>query len=251
MSPFLCKPLEVFTSFKPSHSLQFIIIVSFKRSSFSGWSEALLCWCYWAMWSQWEGEAMKYGSRDIFNSVFRGFKWDETCTGGDCVTDSPPAGCVIGAIHHCVKRGRSPLKGGTADVGGVLIIREAAAVDSHRINRAIQRDGRVQLKQLISSAAANFLHMKRTNQRNRLQRQPSISCFCVNVSAVNTRAEEENLPRFQNNRDLNNRLFIRLLMKEYIDETQTRLHERCSLSGFNQWSIRHFVLNETRHLIKH
>lgn len=87
---------------------------------------------------------MKYGSRDIFNSVFRGFKWDETCTGGDCVTDSPPAGCVIGAIHHCVKTGRSPLKGGRVDADGVfIIIREDAAVDSYRITSELQESMRV------------------------------------------------------------------------------------------------------------
>lgn len=91
---------------------------------------------------------MKYGSRDIFNSVFRGFKWDETCTGGDCVTDSPPAGCVIAAIHHCVKRGRSPLNAGIVDADGVLIIiREDAAVDSYRITSEPQDSMRVKCGQ--------------------------------------------------------------------------------------------------------
>lgn len=58
------------------------------------------------MWSQWEGKAMNNGSRpDRFNSAFTGFKWDETCTCGDRVADPPPAGCAIGAIHHCINRG--------------------------------------------------------------------------------------------------------------------------------------------------
>lgn len=141
---------------------------------------------------------MKYGSRDIFNSVFRGFKWDETCTGGDCVTDSPPAGCVIGAIHHCVKRGRPPLNGGIVDADGVLIIiREDAAVDSYRITSELQDSMRVKCGQrFIPSDGTRelnwFLQLQldfstwREDNWNRLQRQPSISCFCVNVSAVNT-----------------------------------------------------------------
>lgn len=34
------------------------------------------------------GNAMKYGSEgDVFNSVFNGFKWDETC--------APPAAAVL------------------------------------------------------------------------------------------------------------------------------------------------------------
>ena len=34
---------------------------------------------------------MKYGSGgDIFNSVLAGFKWDETCARGDCITAPPP-----------------------------------------------------------------------------------------------------------------------------------------------------------------